>query len=52
MSVSCMLLQGKKANCAVTTPAFVIGIVLASSGKILDVTINKEFKEAVISLKD
>lgn len=38
---------------AVTTPAFVIGIVLATSGKILVITIdNKEIKEAVIILKD
>lgn len=35
-----------------TTPAFVIGIVLATSDKILVVTINKEIKEAVILLKD
>lgn len=52
MSVDCMYLQGEKENCTVTTPAFVIGIVLATSGKILDVTINKEIKEAVILLKD
>lgn len=37
---------------AVATPAFVIGIVLATSGKILVVAINKEIKEAVILLKD
>lgn len=40
-----------------TTPAaFVIGIVLATSGKkkkkVLVVTINKEIKEAVTILKD
>lgn len=35
-----------------TTAAFVIGIVLATSGKILVITINKENKEAVILLKD
>lgn len=52
MSVSCMLLQGKKENCTVATPAFVIGTVLATSGKNLTVTINKEIKEAVILLKD
>lgn len=35
-----------------TTPAFVIGIVLATSEKILAVKINKEIEEAVILLKD
>lgn len=42
----------KEGNYTVTTPAFVFGIVLAASGKILIVTINKDFKEAIILLKD
>lgn len=50
MSTNCIQLQEKKENCAVTTS--VIGIVLATSGKILVITINKENKEAVILLKD
>lgn len=50
MLLSCNY-EGRRKSVFVTTPAaFVIGIVLATSGE--KVTINKEIKEAVILLKD
>lgn len=52
MSANCMSLQGVKESCTATTPAFVLGIVLAASGEILVVTINQEIREAVTLLKD